>query len=474
MKKNGVVYTPENIVNLLLKEVDYNGKKILKKHVMENSCGDGAFLIKIVEKYCEEFLLTNSDIDKLVLELEKYIHGLEIDKIEVEKTKKNLDNIISKFTPKKVKWDINQGNSLLIKKYDNKMDYVIGNPPYIRIHDLNEDNIAIKKLNFSKFGMTDLFIAFFEIGINMLSKNGKLVYITPNSFFTSKAGSEFRNYIIEKKILTKILNLKHYKAFKNITTYTTITVLDKKNKNNFLQYNEYQNEKNLILNYDDIFINDCYYFAEKETLKDLKNILNYKESSKKNLLDVKNGFATLADSIFISDDFLFKSKYIYKAIKASTNQIKKIIFPYDSSFNLVDFNLFEKDLQKYLENNKKLLENRSLEKNSKWYEFGRSQGIRDFFKKKIVINNLISESNKLKLAYIDSKIGVYSGLYIITNFDDNLKLIEKFLLSSDFLDYVSVLGKYKNGGYYTFSSSDVKKYLIYKLNKFYEGVKENE
>ena len=94
--------------------------------------------------------------------------------------------------------------------------------------------------------MTDLFIAFFEIGINMLSKNGKLVYITPNSFFTSKAGSEFRNYIIEKKILTKILNLKHYKAFKNITTYTTITVLDKKNKNNFLQYNEYQNEKNLI------------------------------------------------------------------------------------------------------------------------------------------------------------------------------------------------------------------------------------
>ena len=119
MKKNGVVYTPENIVNLLLKEVDYNGKKILKKHVMENSCGDGAFLIKIVEKYCEEFLLTNSDIDKLVLELEKYIHGIEIDKIEVEKTKKNLDNIISKFTPKKVKWDINQGNSLLIKKYDN-------------------------------------------------------------------------------------------------------------------------------------------------------------------------------------------------------------------------------------------------------------------------------------------------------------------------------------------------------------------
>lgn len=100
MKKNGVVYTPENIVNLLLKEVDYNGKKILKKHVMENSCGDGAFLIKIVEKYCEEFLLTNSDIDKLVLELEKYIHGIEIDKIEVEKLK-NLDNIISKFTPKK-------------------------------------------------------------------------------------------------------------------------------------------------------------------------------------------------------------------------------------------------------------------------------------------------------------------------------------------------------------------------------------
>lgn len=68
---------------------------------MENSCGDGAFLIKIVEKYCEEFLLTNSDIDKLVLELEKYIHGIEIDKIEVEKTKKILIILFQNLPPKK-------------------------------------------------------------------------------------------------------------------------------------------------------------------------------------------------------------------------------------------------------------------------------------------------------------------------------------------------------------------------------------
>ena len=41
------------------------------------------------------------------------------------------------------------------------------------------------------------------------------------------------------------------------------------------------------------------------------------------------------------------------------------------------------------------------------------------------------------------------------------------LMSDDFVAYISLLGKYKSGGYYTFSSKDVKAYLDYKLA--YEG-----
>jgi adenine-specific DNA-methyltransferase len=61
------------------------------------------------------------------------------------------------------------------------MDYVVGNPPYVRVHNLRENYEDIKAFSFSKKGMTDLFIVFFEIGFKMLNKTGKMSYISPTS-----------------------------------------------------------------------------------------------------------------------------------------------------------------------------------------------------------------------------------------------------------------------------------------------------
>src|SRR5690554_505844 len=100
-KENGVVYTPDYIVKLILDQSDYTGNKILEKHVIDNSCGDGAFLIEIVNRYIQEFNKINqANIfaqEKLKKELETYIHGIEIDKIEVIKCKDNLDQLVKKF-----------------------------------------------------------------------------------------------------------------------------------------------------------------------------------------------------------------------------------------------------------------------------------------------------------------------------------------------------------------------------------------
>lgn len=68
----------------------------------------------------------------------------------------------------------------------------------------------------------------------------------------------------------------------------------------------------------------------------------------------------------------------------------------------------------------------------------------------------------LKILNAPSGTGVYSGLYIVPNTFD-IGIIKKCLLSSEFSTYVMLLGKYKSGGYYTFSSKDIKAYLDYKL-----------
>lgn len=45
-KVNGRFYTPEFIVNSFLDLSGYYGESILKKHAIDNSCGDGAFYVR--------------------------------------------------------------------------------------------------------------------------------------------------------------------------------------------------------------------------------------------------------------------------------------------------------------------------------------------------------------------------------------------------------------------------------------------
>lgn len=467
IKENGVVYTPKYIVEMILDQAQYTKNKIIKKHVIDNSCGDGAFLVEIVKRYIESYFLLNkkeNDTSDLIFQLETYIHGIEIDELEVTKCKKKLDNIALTYGLKNINWDVNQGDALKISKYFGKIDYVLGNPPYVRIHNLKENLANIKKMNFVNCGMTDLFIIFYELGLDMLNNNGKLVYITPSSIFNSLAGKKFRNYVINSKLLTSIIDLKHFQAFENFTTYTAIIMLEKQNKKDFINYYEFdsKNFKKIfidILSYNDFFLDNKWYFGNLNQLKKMKNIIN---STTKNLnIDVKNGFATLSDKKFIKNDFPFNSKFIYPIIKGSTEKWYKVFFPYDKTGNIVDFKLFEKPLQEYLLSNEIELKKRSIEKASKWYSFGRSQGIKDFWKEKICINNLIRDKQNIKLINIKPGEGIYSGLYIVGNI--TLSDIKKILISDEFINYVSILGKYKNGGYYTYSSNDLKKYICYKL-----------
>ena len=463
-KINGRFYTPEFIVNNILDLSGYHGQSILKKHVIDNSCGDGAFLIVIVDRYCNEFLKLNNDLRILSEELSEYIHGIEIDENESKMCIENLNNIIRKYGLNRVNWDINCTDTLTVDRYNGKMDFVLGNPPYVRVHNLGRSFDNIKKFSFAQNGMTDLYIVFYEIGLRMLNENGVLGYITPSSFFNSVAGEYMRLHLVNNNLLDKIVNLKHFQAF-TATTYTAITILRNNRQKNTTDYYQFEDKNNFpfyvdTLSIEDYFINGNFYFANKRKLDELKTILNY--NTVKNFFAVKNGFATLADKFFISNfDF---GVFTIPIIKASTGKQYKCLFPY-SKGKLVPFEdlTTNSSIKSHFEDNKELLLRRSLEKNSEWYGFGRTQGINDVYRCKYSINTLIKTQSDLKLIKCDKGVGVYSGLYIVTDVSESE--LKEMLYSEDFVSYISLLGKYKNGGYYTFSSKDLKNYLEYKYSQ---------
>ena len=125
----------------------------------------------------------------------------------------------------------------------------------------------------------------------------------------------------------------------------------------------------------------------------------------------------------------------------------------------------DKQVAKYLEENKsRLLKGRSEYEMPGWYLYGRSQAIKDVFKDKISINSIIKSPETIKLNFVPAGSGVYSGLYIVGDIG-NLP-INEIIKSERFMRYVSALRKYKSGGYYTYSSKELEKYLNYEIEKY--------
>ena len=458
VKKQGQVYTPLSIVKLMLDSVGYEGCKILKKHIIDNSCGDGAFLTESVFRYCNEYFQSkNSDLKKLKKDLESYIHGIEIDEIEYKKCLENLNAVGLKFGLSNVKWNVLNRSALEVNVFNHQMDYVVGNPPYVRVHNLEQMYESVKKFQFAQEGMTDLYIVFFEICFELMNDSGVMCVITPSSWLNSLAGTKLRNYILENKNLKKLIDLEHYQAF-NATTYTIISQFNKK-ENDAIFYYTYDGKlhKKENLSYANFVIDGKFYLASKKDLDLLHKIRN---SNLPCRVQVKNGFATLADKIFIGN-FEFEDCVI-DVIKASSGKWTKCVYPYNAKgkpFSELEFQKFKKAYS-YL-----LLHKENISSHgdgSAWFLFGRSQGVLDVKKNKIAINSLIKDIDTIKLNEVPAGKGVYSGLYILTEF--SFEKIKSILQTEDFVEYISLLKNYKSGGYYTYSSKDLEMYLNYKLS----------
>ncbi len=330
VKQSGQVYTPDYLVGCILDEAGYFGPAVLGKHCMENSCGSGAFLCEIVRRYCSAYEVKVGSLNGVEKELAKFIHGIELDKEAYGCCLENLDALAKELGLGNVKFDITNEDTLGVTRYDGKMDFVVGNPPYVRVHNLNEHFAAVKSFNFASGGMTDLYLVFFEIGLRMLRDGGKLCYITPSSWINSLAGQNMRQYIMLYRNLMSVIDLEHFQPFK-ATTYTMISHFEKGRKNDSFEYNVFDPEtfsKRFVDNlpFGKVYINGCFYLADRSTLAFLREIIT---SAVPKRVVVKNGFATLADKVFIADSFTF-DKFVIPVIKASTGKWYKALYPYDS------------------------------------------------------------------------------------------------------------------------------------------------
>jgi len=474
----GQVYTPKWIVNNILDFTWYKWEQILNKKIIEPSCWDGVFLTEIVDRLINQGKLKNMWNNEIKHLLEQNIYWIEIDKIEYEKCILKLNDLVNNLLQEhiNIKWNIINWNTLLeYKKYIHTFDFVVWNPPYIRIHNLDEKTRKILKSEFiySK-GTIDIYLSFFELWFKLLKDNGKLWYITPNSYLHNRSYKAFRNFLKAERMVNTLVDFKSNKIFNKFSTYTAITIVDLSKKENDFEYFELIDNKLKKINtisYN-IISDEDWSFSSKKNMEFLRKIYSSNSKRINDFFNIQYWIATLRDKIYIWEIKSEKWELVLfnkKIVKGSTykwkkGEIKYIIFPYKKENNkFISYNENELLTQfpyvyNYLTENKKELLQRDMDKWIHWYEFGRSQWIQTSNKRKLVFSTLVKD--KINYYYLPEDVFVYSGIFITQKDNCSWDKIKKTVETKDFLHFVKITWKNFSWWYTWLTSKMIKMFPL--------------
>lgn len=499
---NGAIYTPNYIREYI------NNSSVVKLNITHETkvadiaCGSGAFLYT-VSKY-----IKNTTTYSLFDIYKNNIFGLDVAEYAIERTKilLTLFAITTGEDREEFEFNLYKGNTLDFNwhktdKAFKGFDAIVGNPPYVRTKNLDEDSKKLlSRWSVTASGNTDLYIPFFEIGIKYLKEDGYLGYITVNSFKRSVNARELRKFFSVESLNLKILDFGSEQIFDNKMTYTCLVLIHKSYSNQLSYCRVSSDDIKLFrdinptkIQYDLLDHKKGWMLADEHILKNIHAIENTGTPLGKKTV-IKNGLATLQNSLFIfkpnkEDDNYFYMEYNNKSYKIekqlcrniikpnklkASQEIKdlteKIIFPYqveDKIATVMDENYFKNNhpfAYKYLLEHKSLLlqRDKNKDKKYKWFEFGRSQSINDYGKKLL----FPYMSNKPYFVYTDDEdLLFYAGYAIYSKSTKELHVIEKILKSKVFWYYIQHTSKPYSSSYFALAKNYVKDFGICNLTE---------
>lgn len=493
---NGAIYTPINIRNFITCQV-FEAKKnsLLNPKIVDIACGCGGFLFNASKELKRQTKKSYSDIFK------NHIFGLDIQSYSITRTKLLLTILAMTEGEDKKEFHFNlfEGDALTFKWKDHLtnfsgFDIVIGNPPYVCTRNLSDETkLSLENWEVCKSGNPDLYIPFFQIGIENLSKNGILGFITMNSFFKSLNGRSLRDYFKQKNIKFKIIDFGTQQIFKSKNTYTCICLIENTSQN-FIKY--YRCESKELPQKEKVFSTIYYSNLDSKTgwnLQDNKIISKIENTGVPfgKLYKTRHGIATLKNDIYIftpikedkdyyylqNGDLFQIEKDICKDI-VNSNKLnrevnlkslqEKVIFPYDNSekLKLFDEKFIEEKFPKtyhYLQNKRKILAERDKGKGEygNWFAFGRTQSL-EKIKNKLFFPKM---SDRILTCTInsDDSLLFYNGQAIVGHSEKEMIVIKKIMESRLFWYYIKTTSKPYSSNFYSLDGNYIRNFGICNL-----------
>lgn len=380
----GQVFTPKEIVDFMIRKVNPD----IQHSIIEPSCGDGAFILGLLDFFWEQ----GNNIDNIKDWFEHKLVALDIDNDALEQCKNNITNWFSKYDTENINLsNIKCVDALTCGSFEtvnnSYFDICIGNPPYIQAKHMDKSQLDFVKTNFKSCQKSkpNLYYAFIE---KFLTLSNRLMFIVPNSFLSNLSG-QYITELVSKHSVSEMINFQDNKQFPHADTYTCIidlslsinnmNILESKVKNNDIK-KEHDNCCNVN------HVSSISPLPFQTTLS-LQSVLPDDWTLSKNQIVCS---FTLANSVYDINESLFenakseldlaiKDGVVRKKIDGKTNN-QLVIFPYcngkiipESKLKL-DFPV----IYQHLLNNKLILDKRDKGKGINypvWYQYGRTQGL---------------------------------------------------------------------------------------------------
>lgn len=277
---------------------------LLQLTICDPACGSGAFLNQALEfliaehRYVDELqaklmgdALILSDIETSILENNIYGVDLNDESVEIAKLSLWLRTAQKGRKLNSLNKNIKCGNSLIDdpevagekafyweKEFPEVFakggfDVVIGNPPYVRPHNINdEEKVFLWGKYFVASQKTDLYAFFTEKGALILRKMGIIGYIMPKTWMSIHSFFKLREFILKNYQINQIGVLPS-KVFDDAIVETAIIIFE-------------NNEPTESFDFIDVIKNSVIN-TENQFVISKTNNLNINENVKKDLLNFK-------------------------------------------------------------------------------------------------------------------------------------------------------------------------------------------
>lgn len=225
----GVVYTKRWVVELLLDLAGYKADRdLVRSKAVEPAAGDGAFLIPMVERLIESCRRAGDSL----LSCEESIVAFEINDASAQRARASVFNRLIELAVEvevaehlSARWV--RRSDFLLEAHTFNADFVIGNPPYVRLEEIPEEAAEYYRSSFpTMIGRADLYVAFFEAALRQLNDCGTCAFICADRWMRNQYGADLRRLVTSGYSVDVLIEMHEANAFEDeVDAYPAITII---------------------------------------------------------------------------------------------------------------------------------------------------------------------------------------------------------------------------------------------------------